>query len=653
MSVIDTVRYREKGAKKEKYEIRIALTNYMEQEASKENELIINKLERHCEKIRSLSFLLAALDRDGKYENIFYEVMDACDCETSLLEEHVLEYLSSCPERYMVPTSTSVFNATVESLTEMSLKNEAAQELLDKTVAKICPQFYKRGDTSEQIIERILEYVKKKMQTAQKKSMSVMTMGFYMDELMVACIYYLIVWKSPYKISEDDAKLLVGFILGMKIPYGNFTAAKRTYNAIDWMADILDMAAGELIFDKIFLKYQKKCVESTALWLNDTLEKDETLNFEFTDEMIDSFEKEDYREYVYQVFHELLERLQGIHDVGDEVLACDFGRNPLSVLLNTLAEVKWALRNSNDYYGYEAFNRAFACVTASYGVCFFDGDVEEELEKVNLIRKSKVQNPERFACDLLTAYVLQLIAYEYKYKDSESYAVGVNMEKKTEEFDMASRQKKIISLKEREIETLKEKLKRYDEKSKEEEQSITKCLKPLENENKKIQKENEQLKKELETIRKQLEEKDSLIAAYEKEIGRKERVGSGLTDVEIKELDSMIEAFEGSFDNEKEEIRNNQAEEVKLWEQRILFVGGRYELIRTLKNVMQNAKFVQTETDPVPDLSKIDRVVYFSNFINHSTYNRVFDRAKDLGIPYQFIHTQNYKQVWELLIRAK
>lgn len=152
---------------------------------------------------------------------------------------------------------------------------------------------------------------------------------------------------------------------------------------------------------------------------------------------------------------------------------------------------------------------------------------------------------------------------------------------------------------------------------------MEKEIKPLQDENRTLRKENEKLKEELEALKQKKTELESMIEAYEETIGKQEEI-----------------------------IENNEAlTDEELRKQKILFVGGRYELIRTLKNIMENAKFVQIETDPIPDLTKIDRIIYFSNFINHSTYNKVFDRAKVISIPYQFIHTQNYKQVWEVLKR--
>ena len=61
---------------------------------------------------------------------------------------------------------------------------------------------------------------------------------------------------------------------------------------------------------------------------------------------------------------------------------------------------------------------------------FLDGEnVEEELERTNMIRKSGINNPERFVCDLFTAFVLQLISLEYKKKDYDVYSISIDVKK--------------------------------------------------------------------------------------------------------------------------------------------------------------------------------------------------------------------------------
>ena len=60
----------------------------------------------------------------------------------------------------------------------------------------------------------------------------------------------------------------------------------------------------------------------------------------------------------------------------------------------------------------------------------------------------------------------------------------------------------------------------------------------------------------------------------------------------------MIEAYEQTIGKQEQftESKHYLSDE-ELRNQKILFVGGRYELVRTLKNIMVNGKFVQTETE--------------------------------------------------------
>ena len=625
MSVVDTVQYKDEG---ERYEIRLALTGRNKKEHNKKTQLVSDKIYHRKEKIRSLAFLLGALDNTHKDE--FLSIVK-CDKEGKL-EQLVLRNVQSLSERYMMQSDITIYNATIEAVTQMVLENKEAQDCLNGVIESLCPRLYSRKNTCEQTIRQVMEYIASQAISTKNKRKIKGERYFCASEETVAILYYLITWNAPEDMDNKKVELLATFINSIEIPVAKFSTARRTNTSLDWLAEILDLSTGKLMEDKLFLKYQNNCLKKAALWLYDIINKDNYLCFEDTDKCELYFKEEKYRDFFVTVFSEMLLTLQNIKDK-EENIASDFGVNPMSVLLNSLSEIKWYPKNIGGDNFYAAFNVSLASVAASYVIFSFDGnDVEEELERSNMIRRSSLENPERFVCDLFTAFVLQLIALEYKKKDYEVYSVSVDVEKELMKensqrsvfTDFLSQKNESLALKDKEIEYLKRDLQIFQERQQEEEKILNRKLKPLEDENRDLQRENRRLKEELEELKKKKEELDSMVEAYEETIGRQEQhseTESELTDEELRQ-------------------------------QKILFVGGRYELIRTLKNVMLNAKFIQTETDPVPDLAKVDKIIYFSNFINHSTYNKVFDKAKISNIPYQFIHTQNYEQVWELLKKA-
>lgn len=627
MSVVDTVQYK---GEDEKYEIRLALTTRSSglKQQNGNMQFISDKVELRREKIRSLAFLLGALDDMHKED--FISIVK-CDKDKKL-EQLVLDNIQSISERYMMQPDFTIYNATIEAMTQIVFENKDAQDYLDGIVEKLCPKLYSKKDTCIQTTRRVIEYIANQAISPKNRKKAKEERCFCASEEMIAILYYLIIWKTSNDMDDKNVELLTKFIKGIEIPIGKFSTARRTDTSLDWLADILNLSTEKLMDDKLFLKYQENCLKKAAIWMHDVIDKDEFLCLGSVEDYEGFFEKEKYRDFFVTVFSEMLLNLQNIKDKEDAE-ASDFGVNPMSVLLNSLAEIKWYPKCIGGGNFYAAFNVSLASVAASYAISSFDGEnVEEELERTNMIRKSGINNPERFVCDLFTAFVLQLISLEYKKKDYDVYSISIDVEKELMKenphrsvfTDYISQKEDSIALKDKEIAQLKKNLQIFHQKQQDEEKEINKKIKPLEDENRELQKENRKLKEELKTLKQKKEELDSMIEAYEQTIGKQEQF------TESKHYLS------------DEELRN----------QKILFVGGRYELVRTLKNIMVNAKFVQTETDPVPDLAKIDKIIYFSNFINHSTYNKVFDKAKILNISYQFVHTQNYEQVWELLKRA-
>ena len=118
---------------------------------------------------------------------------------------------------------------------------------------------------------------------------------------------------------------------------------------------ILNLSTEKLMDDKLFLKYQENCLKKAAIWMHDVIDKDEFLCLESIEDYEGFFEKEKYRDFFVTVFSEMLLNLQNIKDKEDAE-ASDFGVNPMSVLLNSLAEIKWYPKCIGGGNFYAAFN---------------------------------------------------------------------------------------------------------------------------------------------------------------------------------------------------------------------------------------------------------------------------------------------------------
>lgn len=618
MSVFDVMECKEK---QENQKIRIAVNTWKQAGNPKTLDIVEVKVNQKKEKIKSLLFLVNTINR--RYSDAFMTLM-AYD-KAGVIDEYVHDKMMLSGGRYMIPAEVAIYNATTEAVTQMILQDQKAQDLLDDILSEICPQFYSKKNSEAQTIRLIVDFIDKLSSKGKKVYNN--QMCFSLEEDVLAFLYYIITWKIERNEDNDLAMLLHNFIRKVEVNPKNLLNERRTDTSFDWLAELLDMSPETLAEDKIFLKYQESCFSQAAKWLHGILEKDELIDIDGYEADF-YIEQQNYRKFLFYIFKEMILKLQNIEDEED-VNAEAFGKNPLSAILNSLSEIKWYPKKIGSNNIEIAFNLAALSLTSSYAIISFEEDDLNKLERTNLIRKSSLRNPEQFVCSLFVSFVLHLISVECKHKDYETFSIGHDMEllmkkhmqEKNNQQTMQKQQDDILKLKEQEIERLKMKMLQLSEKQQDENKMLRKKIKPLESENRTLWKENEKLKEELEALKQKKAELESMIEAYEETIGKQEEV-----------------------------IENNEAlTDEELRQQRVLFVGGRYELIRTLKNIMENAKFVQTEKDPIPDLNKIDRIIYFSNFVNHSTYNKVFDRAKVLSIPYQFIHTQNYEQVWGIL----
>ena len=139
------------------------------------------------------------------------------------------------------------------------------------------------------------------------------------------------------------------------------------------------------------------------------------------------------------------------------------------------------------------------------------------------------------------------------------------------------------------------------------------------------------LEKKLSKMQDVLLEKDALIEEQKAQLTDYEEI------LKYKEDEGQAENEECSLDELKKQV--------------ILFVGGHEDLLTELRKELPLCKFLSKSTEPMPDMSKIDRVVVFYKFANHTTFNKIMASVRKIQIPVQYIDRKNYSQVLEQLRR--
>lgn len=563
-------------------------------------------------KVRSLFALLYALYCD--YPDLFQQYLKL-DKE-NYINNQVYCNLNDINGRYMTSAAMSILSATVEGAAALAYQNTEAREFLDQVVQKLCPELCLDATDEAVFNDAIHKYAKK---WTTSKNLTKMKNAHVF-------IYYVIAWKvtNQNKDAEHLRKLLYLFTF----PTDKMFIRKETDTYFDWMARTMQLDGETLLFSRIFEKYLDICCKQIAPWLNDFMvlsnpHKEKLPNY------LD-YNEDEATAYIYNLFNALIDTCQIYYDMNDVDVEA-FGYQPFSFALNALAEIKWDPSNINRDDRNLAFRRALQTTGAAHGYINYDGEDPEDLRKSNLIRRcSNIRNPWEFATNFFYAYILNLINVAFVQKDFEIFNMHyledgvfnwVGNPKTSMTPKYASVNMRILEGKEEEISLLKNLIKRLKQEIKQNDKQLAKKMEPLEEEIRALKKQNEKLEKEYDELKERKLKLDSMIEGYETVIGNHE---------------NSLEPAEACTDEE-------------LQQQRILFAGGRYELIRMLKNTMPNAKFILSETEPLPDFNKIDKVVFFCKFINHSTYHKCFDRLKLFDIPYYFIQTQNYDQVLEIL----
>lgn len=143
--------------------------------------------------------------------------------------------------------------------------------------------------------------------------------------------------------------------------------------------------------------------------------------------------------------------------------------------------------------------------------------------------------------------------------------------------------------------------------------------------NQEAKKENRQNNEKIASLEKQLDEQKN---ALEKQTRTME---------DMKEYIALVESANNiEPDSEMVDIS-------KIYQHRILFVGGRQETVTRLKAVFSTANFVSNETMQVPQ--KMDLIVLMAENMNHALYYKYIGHAREKGIKVIYCNGTNIETI--------
>lgn len=144
-------------------------------------------------------------------------------------------------------------------------------------------------------------------------------------------------------------------------------------------------------------------------------------------------------------------------------------------------------------------------------------------------------------------------------------------------------------------------------------------------ENKVAKRIEQQYIEKIASLEKKLEE-------YEKEmVQKKEMLADRDTYIDLLETENDLKTCEDEVDVSK------------LYSHRILFVGGRPEMVSRLKSVFSTATFVGIETMTVPQ--KTDLIVLLTGYMNHALYYKYISLARVKGIKVTYCNGSNIESI--------
>lgn len=121
----------------------------------------------------------------------------------------------------------------------------------------------------------------------------------------------------------------------------------------------------------------------------------------------------------------------------------------------------------------------------------------------------------------------------------------------------------------------------------------------------------------------------------------------------LREKLAIYEEFDALQGTENEDYLycNEEVDITTISSKRMLFIGGRNEVVQKLKASFPNAVFVRDEIRRI-SFSNFERVVMFPEFMNHSLFYKYRNPIRRQGLKVVFCNSNNMEQVYRQIFMS-
>lgn len=572
--------------------------------------------------ITSMADMLVLLDRENP--DFIGEII-SCEKGEKIRQEQENHSLSDVHERILLSIPKTFRYINLQTALILAMEDTETQEKVDKEARKRYSWYFSNPN---KIVKRYISSINRELGKDGHFRPDIYGENWKDNSALkdTIIVQYIMGWHRKMVEESKD----YGFLIQMKwIQFRNILVDRETVNSLDKLAIQLGYdETKKLVASKVFAKYTTRCMETAATWLDDQVEKWEV--FSFRDE-----EKVDYHafEYVQTIFDDILFMAQNPNDnstLYDKTNFVPLECSPLGIAFDLINGIKWYPKFGHEEEKKKLFYEAALNCSAACAAIEFEGADIDDLSATNLIRLSKLTDPQWFIINLFYSYVINQIAWEYREKDLDAnYLLNKEYESllaraREESMETIQNLKEQVEDQRQKIEQLQSTIRWKNDREKETDQLVAGKTDNL----------NDQiriLEKKLSKMQDVILEKDALIEEQKAQLTDYEEI------LKYKEDEGQAENEECSLDELKKQV--------------ILFVGGHEDLLTELRKELPLCKFLSKSTEPMPDMSKIDRVVVFYKFANHTTFNKIMASVRKIQIPVQYIDRKNYSQVLEQLRR--
>ena len=313
----------------------------------------------------------------------------------------------------------------------------------------------------------------------------------------------------------------------------------------------------------------------------------------------------------------------------DNKVSEDIFNNAFETICETMFVFKIMSHTEDD--NSDAVNEAYDC--SKINMPKFNDRIYYDYSNINIPKfndrikmaydRANIDNPELFFIVLVLTYYYEMLIQKVKELQEESY--------KTFSFDRIAESDREQNLLAENV-RLKNEIAEYEEKLKQQESIICENLQEWNKEKKRANKEHES---QIYLLKQQIEEKERIIIKQNQELSN------------MREYISYFENDDTEFGAEAETC-SEDLDQTIIYNKKILFLGGRTDMVAKLKGKFSNATFIDNAASSFPE--KLDMAVIFAKNMSHSLYQK-FKSEYGNDIPIIYCNKSNVDSVIIEIVR--